>query len=164
MSINNNILSKVVQCCKRCVLFMMIVLLCFILTFLAIHINFMIINKTTAALKFTENEGRGILAGKMKQGPSCALLPNPKGNYKYCIIIYSGELQLSHHIKNPDGSKWSYVSGKGEGDIFCLEGEGIYTYLFNIGESGRTENIELMNTNLWNDTEFYYKIDLKAHI
>lgn len=43
-----------------------------------------------------------------------------------------------------------------------MDGEGIYTYLFKIGESDRIENIELTNTNLWDKTEFYYTIDFNV--
>lgn len=141
---------------------MLMILLSFILTFLAIQINFMIFNKTAAAIRLTDREGSGTLAGKMKRGPSSALLPNPKGSHRYCIILKSGELQLNHHISNPDGNNWSYISGKGEGDLFYLDGEGTYTYLFKIGESDRIENIELTNTNLWDKTEFYYTIDFNV--
>lgn len=131
-----------------------------IITLLVVIIVIAFYTNTFRVIMFKQSEGRGVLAGQLKRGISCAMLPNPKGIHTFIIDVRNGRLRLNHSSYNPDGATWSLPPKNGAQQHFDMEKEGTYNITIRIGESyENTDRIELVNPEMWDSVEFSYKIE-----
>lgn len=97
------------------------------------------------------------LAGQLGFKPNSCLLPAQAGRCVYHITVMDGRLRLSHLAYNPDGNTWDLPPKNRQPQYYDMkQGEDREIRLEILVDSGRLDQIEIVNPSMKTPVKFHY--------